>query len=44
MGGVMIWEVGQDCRLHKVVRDGKTHVSTCNHEKPEMAKKVSLMQ
>lgn len=25
LGGVMIWESGQDCRIHPVTRDGKTH-------------------
>ena len=29
MGGVMIWEVGQDCRTEAVSRLGKTHVVTC---------------
>lgn len=28
-GGVMIWEVGQDCRLAPVTRDGRTHARTC---------------
>lgn len=30
LGGVMIWEVGQDCRRNPVVRKGKVeHVATC---------------
>lgn len=29
LGGVMIWEVGQDCRVNPVTRSGTTHVSTC---------------
>ena len=29
MGGVMIWEVGQDCRLSAVTRSGTTHGVTC---------------
>lgn len=29
VGGVMIWEVGQDCRTGEVTRGGKTHVVTC---------------
>jgi GH18 family chitinase len=28
-GGVMIWEVGQDCRTGAVTRGGTTHVVTC---------------
>jgi len=28
-GGVMIWEVGQDCRLVPVTHGKKTHVRTC---------------
>ena len=28
-GGVMIWEVGQDCRVHPVTRGDTVHVSTC---------------
>ena len=27
--GIMIWEVGQDCRLEPVTRRGTTHVRTC---------------
>mmetsp|Transcript_30981 Transcript_30981/g.71965 ORF Transcript_30981/g.71965 Transcript_30981/m.71965 type:complete len:158 (-) Transcript_30981:177-650(-) len=27
--GVMIWEVGQDCRANAVVRGQTTHVATC---------------
>ena len=29
LGGVMIWEAGQDCRLEAVERHDKTHVVTC---------------
>ena len=29
IGGVMIWEVGQDCRRAPVTRGGQTHVVTC---------------
>ena len=29
VGGVMIWEVGQDCRIHPVTTGGTTHVTTC---------------
>merc|ERR1711971_1185990 len=29
IGGVMIWEVGQDCRLVPVTHGDKTHVRTC---------------
>ena len=29
LGGVMIWEVGQDCRVHPVTHGETTHVSTC---------------
>lgn len=29
LGGVMIWEVGQDCRTQPVTRSGRTHVATC---------------
>ncbi|CAK0800476.1 unnamed protein product [Prorocentrum cordatum] len=29
LGGVMIWEVGQDCRLVPVTHGAKTHVRTC---------------
>ena len=29
LGGVMIWEAGQDCRIQEVTRNGKTHVVTC---------------
>merc|ERR1712032_801245 len=29
IGGVMIWEAGQDCRLHPVTHGTKTHVRTC---------------
>ena len=29
LGGVMIWEVGQDCRQHAVAHGETTHVVTC---------------
>ena len=29
LGGVMIWEVGQDCRVHAVTHGDKTHGVTC---------------
>ena len=29
LGGVMIWEAGQDCRMKAVTRHGTTHVATC---------------
>ena len=29
LGGVMIWEVGQDCRLAPVTHGDTTHVATC---------------
>lgn len=29
LGGVMVWESGQDCREAPVTRDGTTHVRTC---------------
>lgn len=29
IGGVMIWEVGQDCRVDPVTRSGTTHAKTC---------------
>merc|ERR1711934_260229 len=29
IGGVMIWEVGQDCRLVPVTHGTKTHIRTC---------------
>ena len=30
-GGVMVWEVGQDCRLAPTVHGDTTHVATCPH-------------
>lgn len=32
LGGVMIWEAGQDCRLVPVHRNGRTHARTCASE------------
>jgi chitinase len=29
LAGLMIWEIGQDCRQQPVVRDGRTHGVTC---------------
>ena len=29
LGGVMIWEVGQDCRQHAVTHGKDTHAVTC---------------
>ena len=29
LGGVMIWEVGQDCRIHEVKHGAQTHVANC---------------
>ena len=29
LGGVMIWEVGQDCRVHAITHGLTTHVVTC---------------
>ena len=29
LAGVMIWEVGQDCRVHAVTHGDKTHEVTC---------------
>jgi GH18 family chitinase len=29
LGGVMVWEVGQDCRIEQVVRGDKIHHVTC---------------
>ena len=29
LGGVMIWEVGQDCRMRPVTHGSKTHPATC---------------
>ena len=31
VGGVMIWEAGQDCRQAEVTRGGQTHKVTCAH-------------
>ena len=31
-GGVMVWEVGQDCRIEPVTRGGTTHARTCPGE------------
>mmetsp|Transcript_23123 Transcript_23123/g.58996 ORF Transcript_23123/g.58996 Transcript_23123/m.58996 type:complete len:349 (+) Transcript_23123:58-1104(+) len=34
LGGVMIWEVGQDCRVHSVVHGDTTHGVTCPNGEP----------
>ena len=34
LGGVMVWESGQDCREAAVKRDGTTHVRTCPDDAP----------
>ena len=31
LGGVMIWECGQDCRVHAVTHGDTTHAVTCPH-------------
>ena len=31
LGGVMIWEGGQDCRVHAVTHGATTHAVTCPH-------------
>jgi len=36
LGGVMIWEVGQDCRLIPVVHGATTHVRTCPADKASL--------
>lgn len=35
LGGIMIWEVGQDCRLSPVTHGDTTHVRTCPGEEPK---------
>jgi len=35
LGGVMVWESGQDCRPQPVTRGGATHVRTCPGEGEE---------
>jgi len=29
LGGLMVWEVGQDCRVDQVLRGDQVHVTTC---------------
>lgn len=36
LGGVMIWEVGQDCRQHAVTHGSTTHVATCPSERSSL--------
>jgi len=36
LGGVMIWEVGQDCRVKEVERKGTVHAKTCPKEKDSL--------
>ena len=36
LGGVMIWEVGQDCRLVAVTHGSTTHVRTCPEDKSSL--------
>ena len=31
LGGVMIWEVGQDCQVDTVTHGENTHIATCPH-------------
>lgn len=39
--GVMIWEVGQDCRRNPVLRDGQTHVATCSRDSDSLLLAIS---
>jgi GH18 family chitinase len=32
IGGLMIWEIGQDCRLKPVPREDTTHQRTCQKD------------
>jgi GH18 family chitinase len=42
LGGVMIWEVGQDCRIESVFRHGTKHEVTCpNGEKSSLLTSIS---
>lgn len=41
LGGVMIWEVGQDCRLVPVQHGETTHVRTCPNDKSSLLLAIS---
>lgn len=41
LGGVMIWEVGQDCRLEPVEHGSKTHVRTCPSDESSLLLAIS---
>mmetsp|Transcript_148455 Transcript_148455/g.458725 ORF Transcript_148455/g.458725 Transcript_148455/m.458725 type:complete len:298 (+) Transcript_148455:152-1045(+) len=41
LGGVMIWEVGQDCRLAPVVHGKTTHVRTCPSDNSSLLLAIS---
>jgi len=41
IGGVMIWEVGQDCRLVPVVHGETTHVRTCPSDNSSLLLAIS---
>ncbi|CAE7391408.1 Cht2, partial [Symbiodinium pilosum] len=41
LGGVMIWEVGQDCRLVPVVHGSTTHARTCPEDDASLLLAIS---
>jgi len=41
IGGVMIWEVGQDCRLVPVTHGDKTHVRTCPSDDASLLRAIT---
>ncbi|CAK9018963.1 Probable chitinase 2 [Durusdinium trenchii] len=41
LAGVMIWEVGQDCRLQPVVHGSTTHVRTCPEDEASLLLAIS---
>eukprot|EP00949_MAST-11_sp_MAST-11-sp1_P002496 g2496.t1 len=41
IGGLMIWEGGQDCRLEPVERDGQLHVRTCRKDEDSLLKAIA---
>ncbi|CAE7352676.1 unnamed protein product [Symbiodinium natans] len=41
LGGVMIWEVGQDCRLVPVVHGSTTHARTCPEDSASLLLSIS---
>ena len=42
LGGAMIWEVGQDCRLARVEhKDGSSHEKTCNTDNDSLLVAIS---